>query len=87
LHPGVVDRSRCITFATPHPGAADRSPALKYGYGTDMERLIVEVLEKTPRVIETVAAQLPPGFPQKLLDVITTGLQTSAKRLAAMPSR
>jgi serine/threonine-protein kinase HipA len=60
--------------------------AKQCGLGTDMEPIIAEVLAKTPSVIESVAAKLPPGFPTELFEHITGRLRVAAAELAAMPA-
>jgi hypothetical protein len=39
-----------------------------------------------PKVVETVAAKLPPGFPAKLFESVTRGLTRAASELEAMPA-
>jgi serine/threonine-protein kinase HipA len=55
-------------------------------YGADAEPLITRILERTPAVIESVSASLPPGFPERVASRIFKGLRDSAAKLAAMPS-
>jgi len=55
------------------------------GLESTMERIITDILTKTPTVIENVGARLPAGFPGYLFDVITTSLQKSAQLLDSMP--
>ena len=57
--------------------------AQRCGLGSDMEPILHEVIAATPGVVERVAASLPEGFPGKLFDVITKGLQKAAKQLEA----
>lgn len=52
----------------------------------DAAGLLDEMIERTPRVIETVAAALPSGFPPALADRILEGLRTAADRLAMEPT-
>jgi serine/threonine-protein kinase HipA len=47
----------------------------------DATALIQELVEQTPRVIETVRNEIPPKFPPALLDKILTGLDRSARQL------
>lgn len=56
------------------------------GLGADMERLIDDVVARTPTVIDEVARLLPRGFPQALFECITAGLRRSAATMAAMPA-
>jgi serine/threonine-protein kinase HipA len=53
------------------------------GLGRDMERIISEVIEKTPSVIERVGGELPRGFPERLFGSITGGLAQAARELKA----
>lgn len=48
----------------------------------DASRLVAEVLEQTPRVIDDVGGQLPPGFPSRVSDHIFSGMQEQAQRLS-----
>ncbi len=59
--------------------------ASQCGYGKDAEPLIQRLIERTPGVVTTIAARLPPGFPQPVADAILGGLEKSAAKLAAMP--
>lgn len=56
------------------------------GLEEDMESIIDDVIASTQGVIERVAADLPPKFPDELFDVITKNLRQTAERLAAMPT-
>jgi serine/threonine-protein kinase HipA len=49
-----------------------------------VDELIASVIDALPRVIDTVAAQLPAGFPQDLAASIFDGMQKQGKKLAAM---
>jgi len=53
------------------------------GLGENMERIISDVIEKTPLVIERIGGELPRGFPEELFDSITGGLARAARELAA----
>jgi serine/threonine-protein kinase HipA len=52
------------------------------GLGENMERIISEVIEKTPSVIERIGAELPRDFPEELFGSITDGLARAARELA-----
>lgn len=54
------------------------------GLGRDMEDIIDDVVAKTPTVIESVAADLPKGFPAALFESVTAGLRRSAKQIGKM---
>lgn len=53
------------------------------GLGENMERIISEMIEKTPSVIERVGKELPGNFPAELFDSIAGGLARAAHELAA----
>jgi serine/threonine-protein kinase HipA len=60
--------------------------AARCGLGETAEPLIKEILAATPKVIESIQAEMPKGFPQHVLDTILKGLSDSAGRLEAMPA-
>jgi serine/threonine-protein kinase HipA len=53
------------------------------GLGANMERIISDVIEKTPSVIERVGGELPRRFPEHLFESITSGLARAARELRA----
>jgi len=55
--------------------------AARCGLGGDMERIIDEIVAKTPSVMENVARELPAGFPEDVFQKITTGLTQQAAQL------
>jgi serine/threonine-protein kinase HipA len=57
------------------------SLAKRMGLEAEAERLIGEMLAKTPAAIEHVQAQLPKNFPQALLERVLSGLERSSKAL------
>lgn len=57
--------------------------AARCGVGTDAEHLIGELVDATPQVVARVAAQVPAGFPQRVLDRVLRGLEQSAAKLAS----
>ena len=59
--------------------------AQQCGLAADMEPIILDVVAKTPGVIERVGAGLPKGFPAELFASVTTELQRAAKQIARMP--
>lgn len=61
------------------------STAKKLGYGDSAEPLLQELLEKTPRVVAQVQAEMPPGFAQEVADKVLGGLLGAARALEAMP--
>lgn len=52
-------------------------------YGPDAAPIIERLVERTPKVIETVGQNLPEGFPQRVAERLFDGLRFSAQRLAA----
>lgn len=60
--------------------------AAKCGWGENVEDIIGELLSKVDGAIETVAKQLPPGFPEDVATAIFNGMRTQAKRLQEQPS-
>jgi len=61
--------------------------AQQCGLGSDMEWLIEDTLAKTPAVIDSVSSQLPKGFPAKLFESVSAGLQRAAKQLERMQAK
>ncbi|WP_323018049.1 hypothetical protein [Castellaniella sp.] len=57
------------------------------GWGVNMEDLIAEVLDPLPQILETVAADLPAGFPAAVFAAVQAGMRDAADRLARMPAR
>ncbi len=51
------------------------------GLGRDMDAIIDDVVEQTPKAIDEVGAQLTKGFPVRLFDVITQGLRRGAAEI------
>jgi serine/threonine-protein kinase HipA len=49
-----------------------------------MEPIIEDIITRTPSVIAAVGARLPKGFPVKLFNSVTTGLQKAARRIERM---
>lgn len=60
--------------------------AYRHGYARGAEPVIRQLLERTPSVIESVRAELPPDFPSQVADAILNGLASSAQALAQMPA-
>jgi serine/threonine-protein kinase HipA len=56
------------------------------GYGRNAEKVIHELIEKTPSVIERVRDVLPKTFPLQVADPILLGLEKAASSLANQPS-
>ncbi|HUH39308.1 MAG TPA: HipA domain-containing protein, partial [Castellaniella sp.] len=50
--------------------------------GRSAEVVLDDMVAQTPKVVHTVRAQLPDGFPAHVADSILTGLQTAAEKLA-----
>ncbi|BAO88420.1 type II toxin-antitoxin system HipA family toxin [Caballeronia cordobensis] len=60
--------------------------ALKCGFGESAEPIIQRIVERTPAVIDEVAAQLPEDFPQRVAERIFAGMRKSLAALEAMPA-
>jgi serine/threonine-protein kinase HipA len=60
--------------------------AKRNAMGPSFETSIQNLLAAIPAVLEKVAAELPPGFPEKVSVPILEGIQAQAARLAAMPA-
>ena len=58
--------------------------ARRNGMGDSAETILADLLEKTPGVIATVGARLPPEFPAHVAELIFAGLQDAADRLGQM---
>ena len=48
-----------------------------------MQALLAELVERTPKVLESVRSQIPKGFPLRLAESILNGVASSAKELRA----
>jgi serine/threonine-protein kinase HipA len=59
--------------------------ARKTGMSSAFEALIHELVESTPRVIDTVTAQIPKGFPDAVATSILEGLRSASTRLSVTP--
>jgi serine/threonine-protein kinase HipA len=55
--------------------------AKRMGLGAEAERVIAQMVTRTPGAIEQVQAEIPKGFPQGLLDRVLSGLERSSKAL------
>jgi serine/threonine-protein kinase HipA len=60
--------------------------ARRCGLGPDMERIIEQVIDATPRAIDGVGARLPRGFPGDVFESVTTGVRKAAELLGRMPA-
>ena len=60
--------------------------AAQCGVGETAEPLITDILAATPAVIASVQEDLPPAYPQHVLDAILQGLVKSAELLESMPA-
>lgn len=61
--------------------------AAKCGWGEDAEDIINELLARVDGAIDTVAGQLPPGFPQDVATAIFNGVREQAQRLREQAPR
>jgi serine/threonine-protein kinase HipA len=57
------------------------STANRMGLGAEADPLVSDLVTRTPGVITSVQAELPPGFPEQLAATILGGLQSSADQL------
>ncbi|MGI4984381.1 MAG: HipA domain-containing protein [Janthinobacterium lividum] len=60
------------------------STARKVGYGENAERLLQELIVRTPEVVAKVRTGLPVGFSEQVADKVLNGLLASANALEAM---
>jgi serine/threonine-protein kinase HipA len=87
VHPKKLKLAMALRGAQKHYRIADidrrhfNATARLCGLGKDMESIIDDVVEKTPRVIDDVGSRLPKGFPERLFDVITKGAARAAEGL------
>lgn len=56
------------------------------GWGSDMEDLITEVLDRLPQALALAHADLVHEFPEQIFESIKAGMLDSAQRLSRMPS-
>ena len=61
--------------------------AARCGLGENAEPFIQEILAATSKVIESVQAEIPKGFPKHVLESILDGLSNSARQLESMPAQ
>lgn len=59
--------------------------AQRCGWGEDCEDIIEQLLARVEGAIGEVVAQVPPGFPQDVLDAVVSGVRSSADRLKYQP--
>jgi len=79
LH-GKSKHYRVADIRRPHFNAT----AHRCGLGLDMEAIIAATIENTSAVIDRVEAELPPRFPARVFETITSGLRRSARALSLM---
>ncbi len=60
--------------------------AARCGWGESAEDIISDLLAKVDAAIDTVANQLPAGFPEDVAAAIFEGMRTQAKRLREQPA-
>jgi serine/threonine-protein kinase HipA len=58
------------------------STAKRCGFEVSGKRIIAELIDTTPQVVDTISSQLPQGFPANVAVPILDGLKTAALRLA-----
>lgn len=60
--------------------------AARCGWGDDAEDIIGELLAKVEGAVNSVARQLPPGFPEDVATAIFEGMRIQARRLREQPA-
>lgn len=60
------------------------STAQKVGFGPSAEPVVEDILARTPGVIESVRASLPPGFSTHVAETVLGGLERTAAALESM---
>ncbi len=55
----------------------------RHGLSHSGEALVADVVEHLPRVLETVGAEIPTGFPGRVVESIFSGMQNAAARLSS----
>lgn len=70
---------RMVDIRRRHWNTVARENAL----GMDFERVIQHFVEVTPAVIDTVAAEIPAGFPEEIRDRVFDGMLAQLRRLEA----
>ena len=59
--------------------------AARNGLGAVSERILTDLIDQTPKVIDVVADRLPGDFPARVADRIFAGLRDAADRMSRMP--
>ncbi len=60
--------------------------ARRCGLARDVEDLIHDLIDRTPRVVAAVSKQMPADFPQDVVGPILDGLAAASRRLGSMPA-
>lgn len=81
----VSGKSRHFTLATVLRRHFNTTAA-RCGWGDSAEDLIGELLARVDGAIDSVARQLPQGFPEDVATAIFEGMRLQARRLEAQPS-
>jgi serine/threonine-protein kinase HipA len=87
VHPKKLKLAMALRGAQKHYRLADigrrhfNATARLCGLGKDMDSIIDDVVERTPRVIDDVGAKLPKGFPMHVFDAITKGAAGAIQRM------
>jgi serine/threonine-protein kinase HipA len=87
VHPKKLKLAMALRGTTKHYRIVDidrrhfNATARLCGLGKDMDAIIDDVVERTPRVIDDVGARLPKGFPARVFDVITKEMSKAAKQM------
>jgi serine/threonine-protein kinase HipA len=91
IHPKKLKLAMALLGASKHYRVAEvqrrhfNMTAKRCGLGADMEGIIAEVIARTPSVIERVGSKLPPDFPIRVFESVTSGLSGAARQIEAMP--
>jgi serine/threonine-protein kinase HipA len=56
------------------------------GYARNAEKIIEELIERTPGAVERVRGALPRTFPLHVAETVLTGLERATQSLARQPS-
>lgn len=90
IHPKKLKLAMALLGTNKHYRVAEISrrhfnlTAQRCGLGGDMEAIIADVIARTPAVVSSVGANLPPGFPGKVFEVVTKALLKAAQQIEGM---
>lgn len=84
--PGVEDIARILQGSQAREEDLANISARRCGIGADMETIITDIIERTPKVIDQLGEELPKSYPERIFESVTAGLQKSANRIERMRS-